>query len=207
MNKHGYYIEICAKWETEEEAFEHEKFLVWCFKDIGTKLTNITSGGEGTSGRKMPPEQLEKHIARVKKQASDPEWRKRISNTLKNGPHPMRGKPSWNRGKPMLPQVKEALLAKHLRNNPEAMRKMIETKRGQKLTEEHKRKIAEALKGKPKSKEMREKLAKSKTGFKYTDEAREKMRQSRLAYIQRQNEKNAADEQIQSTSDDSKCHK
>jgi hypothetical protein len=50
VKKHGFFAEICAKWPSEKEAFEHEKFLIWCFKDMGHKLVNMTEGGDGPSG-------------------------------------------------------------------------------------------------------------------------------------------------------------
>lgn len=50
--KHGHTVHIAAHWETEEEAFEHEKFLILCFKDMGIALTNYTLGGDGVSGLK-----------------------------------------------------------------------------------------------------------------------------------------------------------
>ena len=49
VGKHGLTINILAKWKTEQEAFEHEKFLIWCFKDMGHGLVNMTDGGEGLS--------------------------------------------------------------------------------------------------------------------------------------------------------------
>lgn len=49
--KHGVKVEVLANWPTESEAFEHEQFLIWCFKDMGHKLVNQTGGGEGASGR------------------------------------------------------------------------------------------------------------------------------------------------------------
>lgn len=45
--KHGLSVEKLAIWETEKEAFEHEKFLIWCFRDMGVQLANLTSGGDG----------------------------------------------------------------------------------------------------------------------------------------------------------------
>jgi len=45
----GYSISILADWSTEEEAFEHEKFLINCFKDMGHHLLNLTSGGKGVT--------------------------------------------------------------------------------------------------------------------------------------------------------------
>jgi hypothetical protein len=48
--KHGHTVEILAKWKTEAEAFEHEMFLIACFRDLGAPLVNRTDGGEGASG-------------------------------------------------------------------------------------------------------------------------------------------------------------
>lgn len=48
--KHGHTVHIAARWPTEAEAFEHEKFLIACFRDMGIKLVNLTDGGEGISG-------------------------------------------------------------------------------------------------------------------------------------------------------------
>ena len=47
VEKHGYKIEILAYWKTAEEAYDHEKLLISCFKDMGYELANLTDGGEG----------------------------------------------------------------------------------------------------------------------------------------------------------------
>lgn len=47
VNKHWFTAEVLSLWETEKEAFEHERFLISCFKG---KLVNLTDGGEGASG-------------------------------------------------------------------------------------------------------------------------------------------------------------
>jgi hypothetical protein len=52
-------IEILANWDVEQDAFDHEKFLISCFKDMGYKLANLTDGGEGTSGYKHTAKQRE----------------------------------------------------------------------------------------------------------------------------------------------------
>lgn len=53
VEKHGNFgVEILANWKTEEEAFDHEMFLINCFKEMGHLLTNKTDGGEGASGYK-----------------------------------------------------------------------------------------------------------------------------------------------------------
>lgn len=45
----GYAVKILADWLTEAEAFEHEKFLILCLKDMGHQLLNLTSGGKGAN--------------------------------------------------------------------------------------------------------------------------------------------------------------
>lgn len=50
VSKHGFNAEILCNWSTEQEAFEHEKFLIQCFKNMNYELVNMTEGGEGTSG-------------------------------------------------------------------------------------------------------------------------------------------------------------
>lgn len=43
-------VQILATWDAEEEAFDHEVLLIDCFKELGHKLANLSSGGEGSSG-------------------------------------------------------------------------------------------------------------------------------------------------------------
>lgn len=47
--KHGYKAIKLADWKTSEEAFNHEKLLISCFKDMGHKLVNQSEGGDGNS--------------------------------------------------------------------------------------------------------------------------------------------------------------
>lgn len=54
-------VQVLADWKTEQEAFEHEKFLISCFRDMGYELANLTDGGDGTSGYKQTPEHREKN--------------------------------------------------------------------------------------------------------------------------------------------------
>ena len=49
-DKHGVIVEIAANWCTEHEAFEHEKFLIACMRDMDMPLVNMTNGGDGFSG-------------------------------------------------------------------------------------------------------------------------------------------------------------
>jgi len=52
----GLSIEILAEWDTEEEAFEHEKFLIECFDAMNVGLVNKTKGGRGPYGLKQSEE-------------------------------------------------------------------------------------------------------------------------------------------------------
>jgi hypothetical protein len=62
--KHGSYkVEILASWPTEAEAFEHEKLLISCFRDLGFSLANVTNGGDGVSGHKHSAESKAKMSA------------------------------------------------------------------------------------------------------------------------------------------------
>jgi hypothetical protein len=62
----GFYVGIVAPWETEEEAYEHETFLIDCFRDMGYKLVNYLDGGNkppSWKGRKQSPEHIAKRMA------------------------------------------------------------------------------------------------------------------------------------------------
>jgi group I intron endonuclease len=54
VGKHGFTHEIVARFATHEEAYEHEKFLIWCFRDMGLVLANISDGGKGRTGAGIP---------------------------------------------------------------------------------------------------------------------------------------------------------
>ena len=64
VTKHGYTVEIFARWESEQDAFIHEKFLIECFRDL-TKLCNLTDGGDGCSGYIWSDEQKAKLKLRI----------------------------------------------------------------------------------------------------------------------------------------------
>jgi len=46
----GLNIQILAYWDTEKEAFEHEKVLIDSFVYMGYPLVNLTKGGKGPYG-------------------------------------------------------------------------------------------------------------------------------------------------------------
>jgi len=47
IHNKGLKIDVLAEWEKEEDAFEHERFLIQCFKDMNYSLVNLTGGGRG----------------------------------------------------------------------------------------------------------------------------------------------------------------
>jgi hypothetical protein len=65
-NKHGSVSEILSVFKDEKDAFDHEKFLISTFRDLGYKLVNLTDGGEGCSGRTYSKETKDKiRIAKI----------------------------------------------------------------------------------------------------------------------------------------------
>jgi hypothetical protein len=80
VDKHGgFTVEILVKWDKEEDAFQHEKFLVSCLKD---SLVNLTEGGEGVSGYKHTAEALQKISAINKGKTFSIEHKKKISESI-----------------------------------------------------------------------------------------------------------------------------
>lgn len=54
--KHGFSVELVFEELNEEDAFQCEKDTILEFKYFGYPLTNLTDGGEGTSGYKQSAE-------------------------------------------------------------------------------------------------------------------------------------------------------
>lgn len=115
--KHGLITQEVAAWESERDALDHEKFLIWCFRDMGVALTNLTSGGEGLSN---PSKEVREKMSQ--------------NNPMKN-PEIAEKNAAKRRGKGRRPLPAEAIL------------KMATTKRGMKFSESHKASISLARKG------------------------------------------------------------
>lgn len=60
----GFRAEIIAHWSAEADAFDHERFLIKCFRELGAPLVNICDGGQGASGLKYTDEQRAAQSAR-----------------------------------------------------------------------------------------------------------------------------------------------
>lgn len=83
VKKHGLVVEIVSPWRTEKEAFEHEKFLIHCFKDMGFNLVNMSDGGEGQSGYRHNDETKKKLSEASKKKVVSASERDAASERMK----------------------------------------------------------------------------------------------------------------------------
>ena len=160
-NSYGHAVVIVKDNLTEEEAFELEKdtieyyvFTLGYGIDIeGYKnrendefLTNLTFGGEGSSGFKHSEEAKQKMSESRKGTKHSEEVKRKMSESRKGTKH-----------------------------SEEAKRKMSEAKKGIQLSEEHKKKISESCKGRQLSEETKRKMSKSKKGRKCSEETKRKL--------------------------------
>jgi hypothetical protein len=100
VSKHGDPVE----WKTEKEAFDHEKFLILCFKEMQFKLANMTDGGDGASGVVVSNE------TRIKMSIANSS-RKRTKEECKNISLGLLGKPRPNGRKPKTEEHKARISA------------------------------------------------------------------------------------------------
>ena len=85
VNKHGASNVLVGKLDcsNEETAFELERGLIKCLRRSGVNLCNMTEGGEGSSGYRMPPEVRAKVSAAAKLVAVRPGVSERRSAATK----------------------------------------------------------------------------------------------------------------------------
>lgn len=76
--KAGHTVHIAARWPTESEAYEHEKLLIACFKDMKLALCNRTEGGPGVCGAEVSPAHRAAVSAAAKRQMKDPKFKARM---------------------------------------------------------------------------------------------------------------------------------
>lgn len=124
---------------TEEEAFKHEKYMVFVFgrKDLGTGiLHNRTDGGDGTSGIMISEETRRKMSEVQKGKLRSEKDRRKISEKLK--------------GRTLSEEHRRKMSVAHTGKSfsEEHKRKMSEVQKGRTFSEEHRKKISEAKKGK-----------------------------------------------------------
>lgn len=87
VNKYGRpHVEILARWDTEEEALDHERLLISCFREMKVGIVNKSDGGQGSSGYRHTEESKRKNS--LAKMGSIP-WNKGLKGVM---PEP------WNKG-------------------------------------------------------------------------------------------------------------
>lgn len=123
VNKYGKPdVQILARWDTEEEAFSHEKLLISCFRDLGHILTNLTDGGDGASGYKQTQEHKDKlSLARTGKPIHSEEFKQKIRD-IHTGNKWRLGIPSSTKQKQIASQISKG--NKHAAGNT-AQRKWV----------------------------------------------------------------------------------
>ena len=74
--KYGLRVEILAHWNTEDEAYSHERLLIECMRSMNQKIVNLTAGGDGL---RDPDGSVREKISRkVREVWADPQQRARF---------------------------------------------------------------------------------------------------------------------------------
>lgn len=152
-------VQILAQWETEQEAFEHEKFLIACFKDMGAVLANITLGGQGATGL-VHTEELKKKISLLNKgRKLTPEQIEKIRLKSLNRKHSEQTKQylsKINKERVLTEDQKQRIRNAHLGRtlSEEARKKISLAHLGRTMSPEHRAIISATHKGKKQSPEQ-----------------------------------------------------
>lgn len=178
---------------SEQEALELEIEAIQAYGRIrnGGILTNMTDGGEGTSGRicsyetkekigsgnrgkKRTKRQIEQNRAWHKGKSLSPETREKIRNFFK--------------GKPLSDEHKEKVRQKAIGriHSNETKLKISKKKKGKPLSNEHRKNISKGGKGRIVSEETKDKIRQRALGRKHNLETIEKIRKKKTGVIQSQ---------------------
>jgi hypothetical protein len=166
--KHGFSVHIASNWKTEKEAFDHEVFLIDCFRSMGLKLANMTNGGEGWSGMRHTDEHKhlmrEKMIGRVmsdetkrKMSASAKSRKEREGNVFFTPAATDEQRAEWNK-KSAKSQVGKKLSDDHKAKISAAGIGRVSANKGKTLSLEWRAKMSASSKGRPKSEEHKAKI-------------------------------------------------
>jgi hypothetical protein len=141
---------------TEEEAFRHERYMIFLFgrEDLGTGiLHNFSDGGEGASGVRRSKETRQK-MADAKRGANNPMKRPEVAEKMaaqrRGKPNPeqaerMRGKTQSDETKQKRSKALKLFYSENPSASKGAKRPQISAKlKGRKLSEETRRKMSEA---------------------------------------------------------------
>lgn len=141
--KHGLRVEVAAHWPSESEAFEHERFLIQCFRGMGAPLCNMTDGGDGISGFRHKAETRARWSqVRTGRKTSDETKAKMSSAAKARGPHPNSLKSLF--GRPVSDETRQKISA---------------AQKGRTVSPEMRERLAAALRGRKQPEHVREKVA------------------------------------------------
>lgn len=166
--KHGFSVHIASNWKTEKEAFDHEIFLIDCFRSIGCKLANMTDGGDGWSGGRHTEEHKQlmrkKMIGRVMSDATRQKMsvsakarKEREGGTFYNPSATEEQLLEW-RKKSSDAQIGKKLSDEHRSKISAAGIGRVSANKGKILSDEWRAKMSAAGKGRPKSEEHKAKI-------------------------------------------------
>lgn len=168
-NKHGYVTRIVMSADDEDLAFLAEMELIDKHRRMGAILTNLTDGGEGMSGFKMPPDVIERRAAKLRGRKR-PDISARLSGVPKSDEH-RRKLSEAKKGVPASDAARSALSM--------AMKGRASSMLGRRHKEESKAKISAAISGeknpffgKAHTEEAIEKIRAANIGRKDSDETR-----------------------------------
>jgi hypothetical protein len=158
--KHGEHkVEILARWNTEQEAFEHEIFLIDTFRSMGKTLANIANGGEGPTGMRHSDETKQK-ISKIHKgkklSIQQIEMIKKSSTGRKHSVETKAYLTKLNKERILTPEQRERILAAHVgkKHSEETRKKISLSRMGKVMSVEHRAIISETHKGKKQSPEQ-----------------------------------------------------
>lgn len=142
VREHGFRHEILAFFDTHEEAYDHEKFLIQCFREMKFPLTNISDGGKGRTGAGKPHTEAHK---------------KMMSERYKGSGNPMYGKKHTNDAlkKIQIASTRPSSMSE------EAKKRLSDQRKGVPRPESVKEKVRASKLGKKMSDSARENMSKA----------------------------------------------
>ena len=152
--KHSLHkVEVLARWSTEQEAFEHEKFLIACFRDMGYSMANITNGGDGCSGL-VHTDAVKQKLSQVHKgkklSAEQIEMIRKSSTGRKHSDETKAYLKKLNKERVLTENQQQRIRSAHAGkpHSEETKKKISLAHMGKKMSEEHRAIISETHKGK-----------------------------------------------------------